>query len=98
MRYEWDESKSKRNIEKHGVSFYEATTVFYDSDALTFVDDRFSYSEVRFITIGEAWLTDEAALVVVVVHTDRAGTTRIISARKASRKERARYEQQKEVR
>lgn len=96
MSFEWDEAKNRRNIEKHGISFEEAQAVFEDSHALTWVDDRFEYGEVREITLGEIPLeTVQTNIVVVVVHTDRNGTTRIISARKATRKERTYYEERK---
>lgn len=70
--------------------------VFSDPFALTRVDNRFDYGEVREVTLGEILLESiERSVVVVVVHTDRDGHTRIISARKASKKEREYYERTK---
>ena len=87
MHFEWDERKNRQNIAKHGISFEQATRVF---DGLTFdaTDVRFDYGEVRDISIGLL----EGIAVLVVVHTDRQGVCRIISARQARKDERARYE------
>lgn len=86
--FEWDERKNRLNIEKHGVGFATASRIF-DGPVLTAADERHPYGEVREISIGVV----DGVLALVVVHTDRNGTTRIISARKASRKEREHYEQ-----
>jgi uncharacterized DUF497 family protein len=88
MGFEWDDEKNKANINKHGVSFETAARIF-DGPVLTAEDDRFEYGEVRKNSIGKI----EEALILVVTHTDRAGKTRIISARPGSRAERSRYEQ-----
>ena len=85
MAFEWNHDK-KINLEKHGISFEEACLVF-ESDILTWVDNRKNYNEIRKISIG----TIDKMLVIVVVHTDRNGLTRIISARKANKKERKLY-------
>lgn len=89
--FEWDARKERRNRLKHGVSFQEATTVFEDTDALTFVDERHSVIEDRFIIIGYS----AAHRILVVSHTDRGQRVRIISARVASRHERRIYEQKR---
>lgn len=86
MEFEWDETKNLQNIGKHGVSFETARRIF-DRAVLTYRDRRKDYGEARYVSIGEL---DDAAL-VVVAHTDRAGRTRLISARPASRKERQAY-------
>jgi len=86
--FEWDEEKNRTNIEKHGVSFEQASRIF-DGVTLTVVDDRFDYGEIREISIG---MIDEIAY-LTIAHTDRDGRIRIISARPASRNERRRYEQ-----
>lgn len=86
--FEWDETKNRANIAKHGIGFRRACGIF-DGQVFTFVDDRLDYGEVREISIGRI----EAIVVLVVVHTDRAGVTRIISARPAKRAERMRYEE-----
>ncbi len=87
--YEWDKRKNRLNIEKHGVSFELASRIF-DGPVLSFPDARNDYGEVREISIGKI----DGVLVLVVVHTDRNGKTRIISARRANVKERTRYEKE----
>jgi len=87
MQFEWDPEKAALNFAKHGVSFDEASTVFGDPMAGTIGDPVHSENEDRFITIGRS--TQDR--VVVVVHTDRQGTIRIISARRATRRERRTY-------
>ena len=89
MRFEWDSEKSKQNLKKHGVSFEEAATVFYDPMSATFDDPAHSIGEYRFITIG---LSSEDHL-IVVSHTDRDDNIRIISARVATSKERKKHEE-----
>ena len=88
VRFEWDEGKAGRNIEKHGVSFEEAATVFGDPLSLTIEDPAHSWDEERFVTIGGSF----AHRLLVVVHTDRDDAIRIISARQATRRERRDYE------
>ena len=88
MEYEWDAKKSKANHIKHGVSFYEATTVFGDPLAITFSDPDHSLQEDRFLTFGHSMMNR----LLVVVHTERHDKTRIISARRATRYERTIYE------
>lgn len=88
MEFEWDESKAAANEIKHGVSFTEAMTAFADPLSLTAFDPDHSAIEDRFLTMG---LSAEGRL-LVVAHTDRNGTIRIISAREASRAERKDYE------
>ena len=89
MDFEWDERKNKSNIEKHGIGFEQAAKIF-DGFTIHRIDDRFDYGEVREISIGII----ETVAVIVVVHTDRAGVCRIISARQADREERRYYEQE----
>lgn len=89
MQFEWDAGKAARNLAKHGVSFPEATLVFADPKRLTVADTRHT-EEIRENTIGLI----AGLLVVTVTHTDRAGITRLISARPASRQERKRYHAQ----
>ena len=86
MSYEWNLDKNKMNLEKHGISFEEACQIF-EEDVLTWVDNRKNYNETREISIG----TLDEEIVIVVVHTDRNGITRIISARPAKKKERRLY-------
>jgi uncharacterized DUF497 family protein len=84
--FEWDDEKNRLNIEKHGVSFDTACRIF-DGFIFTVRDRRFDYGEVRDISIGKVG----ELTVLTVVHTDRNGVTRLISARAASRSERKRY-------
>jgi uncharacterized DUF497 family protein len=83
LQFEWNPNKAARNFKKHKVSFDEATTVFDDPMFVTVIDDEHSDDEERYITIG---LSKQARL-LVVAHTDRTGQVRIISVRKATRKE-----------
>jgi len=89
MRFEWDPKKAAENLRKHRVSFEEASTVFGDPFAITFPDPDHSRGERRFLTFG---LSHEGRL-LAVVHTDRRGTVRIVSARRALRGERRIYEE-----
>jgi uncharacterized protein len=88
MRFEWDPAKAKRNLKKHGVSFEEAVTVFYDSFAATFDDPDHSIREHRLITIGFS----SRARLLVVSHAERGEALRIISARRAAPRERKKHE------
>ena len=85
MKFEWDENKNQINKRKHGISFEEAKTVFYDDEALVKDDPDHSDDEERFIILG---MSSEANM-LVVCHCYRASETiiRIISARKATRNE-----------
>jgi uncharacterized DUF497 family protein len=88
MRFEWGPQKAKQNSKKHGVSFDEAVTTFYDPLSATFDDPDHSVGEQRYITIGFS----SKNRLIVVAHTDRGNNTRIISARPASGQERKRHE------
>jgi len=88
MRFSWDPNKERRNRSLHGVGFQEATTVFGDALAITVIDPDHSLGEERFITIGQA----SFGKLLVVSHTERGDTIRIISARRASAHERKDYE------
>ena len=89
MRFEWDEGRAGQNVEKHGVSFQEAAIVFGDPLSLTIDDPSHSQEEQRFVTAGESAGREP----LVVIHADREDAIRIISARKATRRERGDYEQ-----
>lgn len=89
MRFEWDPKKAAENLRKHRVAFEEGSTVFADPLAITFPDPDHSVGERRSLTFG---LSIEGRL-LVVNHTDRRGTVRIISARRAVRGERRIYEE-----
>ena len=90
IEFEWHEAKSRANEKKHGVSFEEAQSVFYDEFARQFYDNDHSKEEDRFILLGMS----NRSRVVIVCHCERSGgdTIRIISARKATAKERTFYE------
>ena len=87
MRYEWDEAKSHSNRDKHGLDFADAEQVFAGR-CVTFIDDRFDYGEKRLVTLGML-----AGRVVVMAHAPRGHeVTRIISMRKANRREQKIYQ------
>jgi uncharacterized DUF497 family protein len=89
LNFEWDANKAKSNLEKHRISFEEASTVFGDSRSLTIPDPVHSEVENRFITLGSS----HRGKLLVVVHTERGDNIRIISARVASKRERRSYEE-----
>jgi uncharacterized protein len=89
MKIEWDPKKAKSNLRKHGVSFEEAATALGDPMAATGTDPDHSISEERYVTFG---LSQKGRL-VVVSHTERGETIRIINARKATKGERELYEE-----
>ncbi|MCK5509856.1 MAG: BrnT family toxin [Desulfobacterales bacterium] len=86
--FEWDPRKAKTNFEKHGITFDEASIVFKDTLSLTIEDPLHSYDEERSVLIG---MSSKNRL-LVVVHTEREESIRIISARKAVKRERKYYE------
>lgn len=88
MRFEWDREKAKLNSRKHGVSFDEAVTVFYEPLSATFDDPDHSNAEMRSITVGYS----SRGRLLVISHADREETIRIISARPATASERKRHE------
>lgn len=89
IRFEWDSAKAKANLAKHGVSFEEAQSVFYDELAVQFYDDKNSGDEERFLLLGMS----TGARLLLVCHCERGSGSiiRIISARKATRRESAFY-------
>ena len=87
--FEWDKRKAASNYRKHGVSFEEAATAFGDRLSLTIPDPDHSQQEERFILIG----LSAAGRLLVVAHTERLDTIRIISARLATRGEKVNYEE-----
>ena len=89
MEFEWDPDKATRNLAKHGVEFAEAATVFGDPLAVTFYDPDHSDDEDRFLTFGHSI----AGRLLVISHTGRGDTSRIISVRVAMRRERKIYEE-----
>jgi len=92
VRFEWDDQKARANVEKHGVTFGEATEVFDDPNALEDYDPDHSDEESRFIIIGLS-----SRRLLYVVYAERAvDTVRIISARKAHQVEQKNYEQSRD--
>lgn len=89
IKFEWDENKNKINQKKHKISFEEAQTVFYDTEALVINDPDHSQNEERFIILG----ISQRANLLVVCHCYRESETkiRIISARKATKSETNQY-------
>ena len=90
MIFEWDDRKARRNVDRHGVSFEEAATVFGDPLSRTIDDPAHSRREERFVTLGMSL----RRRLVVVVHTDRGDRIRIIGARAATRRERQGHEEE----
>jgi uncharacterized DUF497 family protein len=89
LRFEWDDGKARLNRKNHGVAFGESVTVFVDPLARIFDDDAHSVEEEREIIIGHS----SGDRLLLVCFTERRDAIRIISARKATRKERDEYEE-----
>lgn len=91
IRFEWDAAKAASNLRKHGVSFDEARTVFYDEFAIQFHDEAHSAEEDRFLMLGLGSLAN----LLLVCHCERldGDVIRIISARRATKLESAHYHQ-----
>jgi uncharacterized protein len=89
IKFEWDTAKAASNKKKHGISFQEAQSVFYDEFAVQFYDEENSEAEDRFLMLG---FSDEARL-LIVCHCERnqGKIIRIISARKATPNESKHY-------
>ena len=92
LNFEWDDDKATANLRKHKVSFDEAKTVFADPFSITISDAGHSDDEYRFVDIG----VSVNVRILVVVYTERASKTRLISSRQATKAERYKYEQRKE--
>ncbi len=89
IKFEWDPSKARRNLRKHGIDFNEASTVFADTLSITIPDPDHSEDEECWVTMG---LSNRQRL-LVVVHTEEEEMIRLISARTADRLERRKYEE-----
>lgn len=92
LEFEWDTKKALSNFEKHAVSFEEGATAFGDVASITIPDPDHSETEQRSVLLG---MSKEGHL-VVVVHTERRDNVRIISVRRASRRERRMYEEKRD--
>jgi len=90
IKFEWDTDKEKSNQKKHGVSFEEAQSVFYDEFAIQFFDEESSDTEDRFLMLGLS--QEQRILIVCHCERDSGNAIRIISARKATKHERKFYE------
>lgn len=90
IKFEWDADKASKNLSKHGISFEEATSIFYDEFAVQFYDDKHSQlEEDRFLLLG---LSSQSRLLMVCHCEKQDGEVlRIISARKATKNERKHY-------
>lgn len=91
MLFEWDPKKAAVNLDKHGVSFEEAATVFDDPLADTYDDPDHSEDEERFLTFGQS----RGGRALVISHCDRADRIRLIQARPMTRREKKQYEEGK---
>jgi len=89
MTFEWNDAKARINLQRHQIDFEEAKTVFNDPFLLTFPDPDHSDGEYRYLSIGHS--ARERTL--VVIHTESQTVIRMISCRKATRKERRAYEE-----
>lgn len=89
MKFEYDRKKRQATIEERGLDFEDAPIIFAGSRRITWQDSRQDYGEIREITLGEL-----AGRLVIIVHTQRAKATRIISMRKANEKEQRWFEKQ----
>ena len=97
--FEWDRTKARTNLDKHGLNFEQAATVFLDPLALTLLDDEHGETETRWATIGR----DRTGSYVLVVHTfeeltHNRGRVRLISARRPTKAEIRNYEEHDETR
>jgi len=89
--FDWDPEKARSNVRKHGVSFEEASTVFGDPLALLMRDPDHSLEEERYLLLGMSI----RERLLVVAYAERPPLTRLISARRASRVERRKYEEER---
>lgn len=89
ISFTWDERKNRQNQKKHGVSFEEAQSVFFDDDAREFFDPDHSEDEARFLLVGRSYRL--RVLLICHCYRENEGVIRIISARRATKKERAAY-------
>ncbi len=89
LRFQWDGKKDRSNRKRHGISFLEAQTVFYDEHAIEFSDLEHSDGEDRFLLLGLSLRL--RVLLICHCYRESESIIRIISARKATRKERAVY-------
>ena len=89
MKFEWDNKKAEANLKKHQIAFEEAASIFGDPLAITYSDPDHSVGERRYVTFG----VSQEGILLVLSHTYRNETARIISARRATKVERKIYEE-----
>ena len=89
MKFDWDQAKANANSKKHGVTFEEARTIFFDDFAVQFFDEGHSSGEERFLLLGLS--SDAKLLLVCHCEPEHGNVVRIISARKATKREAAHY-------
>lgn len=89
MKFEWDNKKAEANLKKHQIAFEEAASIFGDPLAITYSDPDHSVGERRYVTFG----VSQEGVLLVLSHTYRNETARIISARRATKVERKIYEE-----
>jgi len=87
LTFEWDPAKAHENVRKHGVTFEEGSTSFGDLRSLTIADPDHSEAEDRYVLLGMSFI----GRLLAIVHTERGGNIRIISARPATRREAEAY-------
>lgn len=85
MKFDWDENKRQVNLQRHEIDFTDVEQIF-ENDIYTFIDDRFDYGEIRFVSFG---LLDGAVAAVVYTETDEI--IRVISIRRATKNEQQIY-------
>jgi uncharacterized DUF497 family protein len=90
IKFEWDAAKAATNIKKHGISFEEAKSVFFDDFAVQFFDQENSHTEDRFLMLGMSNKTN--LLLICHCERDDGNTIRVISARKATKNESKNYQ------
>jgi hypothetical protein len=88
VQFEWDRAKAASNLSKHGVTFEEAVTAFFDPLSATVPDPDHSFGEARHVTIGYSSMHR----LLIVIHAEERGRVRVISARRATRRERRQHE------
>lgn len=91
MRFDWDKNKNISNINKHGISFKDASEIFFDKDTIYIPDPDHSEMEDRWIAIGNIKFLEIIVVVFVDKSSDREEVLRIVSARKATKKEQKQF-------
>ena len=90
LKFQWDDEKNRINKRKHGVSFEEAKSVFFDDNAIQFWDEDYANAEERFLLLGMSYKM--RILLVAHCYREKDSIIRIISARKATKNEKKNYQ------